>query len=96
MYHSPLPALAIIWLCLAFLSAISGAFWAGRRVERGANFAAFVALQQAEGTLWATLDSTQALQHRWERLVTQVPRNGPRLPRGGAIAPAAETPPPHP
>lgn len=55
--------LAIVWLCLAFLGAMSGAFRAGIEVQKGSQLGAILALSQELEVLEAAVarsDSTVA------------------------------------
>lgn len=85
----PAPAfapLATIWVCFAFLAGLSGAFKAGREVEKGSQFGRILALSQE-------LDVLEAAAARSDSTVKLLAQLGarPRPPKTGARMPQVET-----
>lgn len=79
--------LAVVWLCLAFLGAMSGAFKAGRLVERGQEFGQLVALQALEPEMRQAAQKCGAEAQRLASLGVVRPRIPPAKPPTPTLAP---------
>lgn len=56
--HAPL---AVIAVCLSLLGGFSGAFWAGRRVERGSQLGQVLAASQDSVAIWGAIHALDSL-----------------------------------
>ena len=85
--HSPLAPIAIIWLCLTFLGAISGAFVAGREVEKGSQLGRILALSQELEVLEAVVARADSGWRMLERLTqgARMPQNMARMPHNQSV-----------
>lgn len=81
-HHAPTFApLAVVWLCIAFLAGLSGAFKAGREVEKGSQFGRILALSQELEVLEAAVARSDSGMRMVERLTrgARMPQRVPRM-----------------